>query len=203
MILKGNVDASRAFRYRLTTPQPYCKGLHMDDLKEMKDNIYSQLREKYEADPESLPPEGKALLAVLATTRYLDHCDAQADMFADMDLRTLAAEKIMNDVDAGTYTLDYPYVLAVMDLVPLEMLETAERYVGLDDLCRRMELVLLRSSQKSLNEYETAKGLPLTTFDGLQYLDLNRALERPSVEDGVDPELDEAARIFEDIEDED
>ena len=137
-----------------------------DDLyyKKMRDDIYEQLRAKYMKDPESLSDGAKALLAIFATTRYMDHFDALGDMTADMERRVAAAEKIMDEVEAGNYHGPGDYSRIVDALVPLGMIETAEGYTELGDMVQRMNDVTDRELQFSTHEYEKSKGLPLTDF---------------------------------------
>jgi len=153
----------------------------MDDTerKTMKDDIYFQLRGKYEVNPESLSPEAKALLAILATTRYLDHYDNLLDVFEDYGRRVLAAEKIMDEVDAGTYTGKADFHLLILELLPLEADEFARSFPTLDILRSRAARVCARATHRTLNEREAAQGLPPTPFSEVSSIDLDEDPSAP------------------------
>ena len=134
----------------------------MPELKEMRNDIYNQLKAQYTKDPESLSPAAKAVLAVFATTKYMDDYDAKGDMFADMARRLELAEKIMAEIESGNYQGPGDPSNIIIDLVPIDMFETAQGYTHLADMAARMLAVLSRNALFSVNEYERANGLPIT-----------------------------------------
>ncbi len=133
-----------------------------DEIKEMRDNIYQQLRRKYEESPETLSDGAKAILAILSTTRYMDKYDEKGDMFADMYRRTKAAEKILKEMVHGTYNGPGDPDDLIMDLIPIDMVETAIHYSELDELRRRMEYVLSNNAIHNVREYEKEHGEPFS-----------------------------------------
>ena len=132
------------------------------NLDKMRSNIYQQLKDAYKEHPETLSTGAKAVLGILATTRYMDHYDAKGDMIADMATRLELAEKLMNEIESGTYKGPGEPTNMILMLVPMDMVETAERYTELSELCARMHEVLRRNVDFTLHEYEREHGLPLT-----------------------------------------
>ena len=135
-----------------------------DELDKLRKQIYEELKAMYKADSESLSEGGKAIMAIFATSAYMDHYDALGDMFADMDRRLQLAERVLIEMKAGTYKGAGNPSNIITDLVPLDMIETAEGYSGMTEMVDRMKKVSAENIHYSINEYEKQNGLTLTVW---------------------------------------
>lgn len=141
------------------------------DLNKMRDDVLESLRIKYKESPELLSDGAKAIMAILSTTKYMDLFDAKGDMFADMFRRVELAEQLLVEYENKTYKGPGDVSNMICQLIPIEMVETAEHYTHLNDLVPRMKKVLDRNICLGIREYEKANNLsPLDLSHPLDHL---------------------------------
>jgi len=129
--------------------------MNIDEITEDgKKQIYQALMDKYKGDPENISPELKSVLAVLATTHYMDMVDNVSDIHADMAGRVRKAEQLLADGGGNE----------ILTLIPIDMLEYAELKPELSELAARMQNVLDENAKQSIHAYEKSKGYPLSDF---------------------------------------